>query len=410
MSKLVGRGHVARGAALLLLVVAAWLGVPGGVGVATAENVSQASFEFSPSGVPRTTYKRGTIEVHTSTVFENPGMKSLGGFPRRVQLFFDDDFNFSAAGVPSCTTSFGGSTTLAQAMSACGNARVGSGEASTAPSSNFPGCVLLFNGAQQAGRPTLVLFTRVTLTPNATANCANPATNNSGTTSVTLTGFLRRNPAGMPADYAGGSTLDVPNLDLAPLPLDDFTATVRRGRYVSARCHDADREWNTRTTFTYSGSSEPPDTINASQACEVRGGGNGGNGGGNGGNGGGNGGNGGGNGGNGGGNGGNGGGNGGNGGGDGGNGGGDGGTGGGNGGNGGGDGGNGGGDGGTGGAGGGGAPGGGPVSSGTASATGASGGFGGGSLPFTGLAVGTLALVAMGLLGAGFGLRRRVSR
>jgi hypothetical protein len=370
MSKLVGRGHVARGAALLLLVVAAWLGVPGGVGVATAENVSQASFEFSPSGVPRTTYKRGTIEVHTSTVFENPGMKSLGGFPRRVQLFFDDDFNFSAAGVPSCTTSFGGSTTLAQAMSACGNARVGSGEASTAPSSNFPGCVLLFNGAQQAGRPTLVLFTRVTLTPNATANCANPATNNSGTTSVTLTGFLRRNPAGMPADYAGGSTLDVPNLDLAPLPLDDFTATVRRGRYVSARCHDADREWNTRTTFTYSGSSEPPDTINASQACEVRGGGNGGNGG-NGGGGGGNGGNGG---------------------------------------NGGGDGGNGGGDGGTGGAGGGGAPGGGPVSSGTASATGASGGFGGGSLPFTGLAVGTLALVAMGLLGAGFGLRRRVSR
>jgi hypothetical protein len=128
--------------------------------------------------------------------------------------------------------------------------------------------VLLFNGTQQGGRPTIVLFTRVLAT-----DCSVPMNNTSGVTSVILTGVLKPNPPSLSADYAGGKMLDVDNIDSAPLPLDDFTASVRRGDYASARCHDPNREWNTQTKFTYSGgppSPQPPDTVTAQQACEVK--------------------------------------------------------------------------------------------------------------------------------------------
>jgi hypothetical protein len=150
-------------------------------------------------------------------------------------------------------------------MAACGSAKLGSGTASTAPASNFPGCVLAFNGKPSGGNPTIVLFTRVTLAPNGTANCANPASNTSGNTSVTLTGTLTN--AGV-SDF--GKKLTVPNVDSAPLPLDDFTTTVKRGSYVSIRCNDADKQWNIRATFAYSGSGQSPDTVSSSQPCTVK--------------------------------------------------------------------------------------------------------------------------------------------
>ena len=80
-------------------------------------------------------------------------------------------------------------------MAACERAKVGSGRASTAPPSNFNGCVLAFNGKKTNRRPTIVLFTRVTLAPNGRANCANPANNTSGNTSVTLKGDDQRGRA-----------------------------------------------------------------------------------------------------------------------------------------------------------------------------------------------------------------------
>jgi hypothetical protein len=264
--------RIGKGSAMLsVLALAAGVAL-GGMVDAAAANVSHATFEFTPNKAPQTGFKAGEIEVHTDTTFDNPGNKAQGGFTRRVQIFFDDDFRFTTSGIPRCAAVFTAGTTLAMAMQQCGQARVGTGTASTAPPSNFSACVLLFNGTPQGGRPTIILFTRVTTIVDGLANCANPAINISGHTSTTLKGVLKPNPPGLSGDYRGGRMLDVDNVDAAPLPLDDFTASVKRGRYVSARCSDRNREWNTQTRFTYSGgppSPQPSDTVMAAQGCTV---------------------------------------------------------------------------------------------------------------------------------------------
>jgi hypothetical protein len=232
----------------------------GGIAYAVTHNVSHASVTFAPSKVPKQSYKGGKITVHTDTVFAHPGDKAKGGFTHRVQIYFDDDVKFNTKDFPKCAGGFPSNTTMALAMAQCKNAKVGTGTASTAPPSNFPGCVLVFNGKPQAGKPTVVLYTRVTI-PGPTADCSDPAHNNKGTTSVTLTGVLK----GASGDL--GTQLDVNNIDVAPLPLDDFTASIKRSNYVAARCHDSNKTWNYKVVHTYSGSGEPPVTVTGSQKC-----------------------------------------------------------------------------------------------------------------------------------------------
>jgi hypothetical protein len=238
-------------------------------GLAWANNVSSENFTFTPSKVSKTTFTNGKIFVHTHTNYTHPGDKAHGGFAKTVTLLFDSDFRFTPGTLPKCAGAFASSTTLQQAYAACGpnggaskNALVGTGTASTAPASNFPGCVAAFNGQPSGGNPTIILFTRVTLAVNGTANCANPGNNTSGNTSVTLKGTLTN------AGVAGfAKKLTVPNIDTAPLPLDDFTTTVQRGNYVQGKCSHTPKTWKMRTTFAYSGAGEAPDTVNATQAC-----------------------------------------------------------------------------------------------------------------------------------------------
>lgn len=238
-------------------------------GLAWANNVSSENFTFTPSKVSKTTFTNGKIFVHTHTNYTHPGDKANGGFAKTVTLLFDSDFRFTPGTLPKCAGAFASSTTLKQAYAACGpnggatkNALVGTGTASTAPASNFPGCVAAFNGQPSGGNPTIILFTRVTLAVNGTANCANPGNNTSGNTSVTLKGTLTN------AGVAGfAKKLTVPNIDTAPLPLDDFTTTVQRGNYVQGKCSHTPKTWKMRTTFAYSGAGEAADTVNATQAC-----------------------------------------------------------------------------------------------------------------------------------------------
>jgi hypothetical protein len=138
---------------------------------------------------------------------------------------------------------------------------VGSGraEANAMMPGDVKGCVLAFNGQPSSGRPTLILFTRLQVT--GSINCSSPATNTNGNTSVTLLGVLK----GASGDF--GTQLDVNNIPQT-LPLSDFKVTVEKGSYVSARCHDANREWNLRTKFTYTSPSSTQ-TVNDSQTCQV---------------------------------------------------------------------------------------------------------------------------------------------
>jgi hypothetical protein len=275
--------RIRRRYAILVAVAATAFAALGATGVAQANNVSTLpTWSVTPSALPgngtggNPAFANVQLGVQTHTVFTSPGNKAAGGFTKTVTLRFDDDIKINLAGIPACTASFGSSTTIAQAWERCGpgadtspevNAYLSpfaavSGTSSTAPPSNFPGCTLVF----KKSATQLLLFARVTLVSNGTANCASPATNSAGNTSVTLTGTLS-NPTGV-ADYK--TLLTVPGVDQLALPLDDFKARIKRGAVFQARCKDANKLLNLRGTFVYSGgppSPEPTDTVNKTKAC-----------------------------------------------------------------------------------------------------------------------------------------------
>ncbi|MFL5891679.1 MAG: hypothetical protein ACJ75I_02980 [Solirubrobacterales bacterium] len=229
-----------------------------GAALAITNNASQVNFKFSPNtGLSKTAFKSGQIFVHTHTDFAHPGDKAHGGFVNRVQLYFDNDFKFNPGSVPVCNQSLA-NTNEKQAMAKCGTALVGKGtaQATSTAGATIPGCVIAFNGPKQGTNPTIILHSRFVISPP----CPNPSTSTAGTVDAILTGILK------PANKAGfGKMLDVPNIDTQPLPLKDFTTTVKRGSYVQARCSAS--PWRLQTKFTYSGTGQTPDTVNSTQAC-----------------------------------------------------------------------------------------------------------------------------------------------
>jgi hypothetical protein len=251
--------RIRRRRAAIIAVVAVGALAAAGAALAVTNNVSTVNFKFTPNSPPlsKTTFKSGKIFVHTHTDFLHPGIKAQGGFVKRVQLFFDSDFKFNTGSVPVCNKNLG-TLNMKQAMAACGNALVGTGTAqgTSTAGATIPGCVLDFNGPKNgAGQPTIKLFSRFVM-----SSCANPAQNTGGNTNVILTGTLK------PANKAGfGKMLDVPNIDTAPLPLKDFATTVKKGSYVQGRCSAS--PLRIQGIFTYSGSGQAPDTVNATQAC-----------------------------------------------------------------------------------------------------------------------------------------------
>jgi hypothetical protein len=236
---------------------------------------SLPTWKVTPANLPNGPgYGNAQLDVQTHTVYANPGDKPNGGYAKTVTLLFDNDIKLNMAGIPSCTATFGSGTTIATAWERCGpgadtapevNAYLSpptavSGTASTAPASNFPACTLVF---KRGGNPDrILLFARVTLVPNGTANCANPASNGSGNTSVTLTGTLGN--AGV-ADF--GRKLTVPNVDQLALPLDDFKAKIKRASAFQGRCSDANHQLGLRGTFAYSGTGQPADTVTKQFTC-----------------------------------------------------------------------------------------------------------------------------------------------
>ena len=123
-----------------------------GVGQAFANNTSSISLtpktSFTPSKVPKTTYKSGALFAHTHTTFTTPGTLASGGFAKTVTLMFDYDLKFnttgsrSAPGVRQRPDAGPGDRRL--------NTRIGTGTSSTAPAANLPGCVVAFNGTPWA--------------------------------------------------------------------------------------------------------------------------------------------------------------------------------------------------------------------------------------------------------------------
>ena len=239
-----------------------------GTPTAQTGNRSCVNFQILPSN-PHGTFHNSSLFVHTHTNYLHPGNKSQGGFAKTVTIDFDSDGRINFGTIPRCTPAQLSGKNISQAWRTCGpgagaahNAYLSpstgvSGRTSTAPPSNFNGCTLVFKGPQQN---QVLLYARVTLVANGTANCANPATNTAGNSTVLLTGTIAN------AGVAGfGKKLTVPGIANLPLPLDDFYATVKRGSYIQARCTAS--PWRVRGIFAYSGTGQKTDVSNATQPC-----------------------------------------------------------------------------------------------------------------------------------------------
>jgi len=229
-----------------------------GTAFAITNNTSTTNCTFTPSsGGVTNSFKSGGLFVHTHTNFAHPGVKGQGGFVKRVQLFFDNDMKFNTGAAPTCNVSLA-NTTQAQAMQRCGPSLIGRGTAQATNTTNgtIKGCVLAFNGKKSGTNPTIILHSRFPMN-----SCpANPSTSTGGAVDAILTGTLK------PANKAGfGKMLDVPNIDTQPLPLKDFTTTVKKGTYVQARCTAS--PLRVQAKFTYSGAGQAADTANATQPC-----------------------------------------------------------------------------------------------------------------------------------------------
>jgi len=238
----------------------------------TAVNQSCVNGSITPNTGLGSTFKNVSLFTHVSTKYLNPGNKASGGFAKTVSVLYDSDGRITPGTIPTCTTAQLSGKNIAQAWATCGpgagaahNAYLSpatgvSGRASTAPPSNFNGCTLVFRGPNSGANPTVVLYTRVTLVANGTANCNSPASNTGGNSTVLLTGTIA------PAGVAGfGKKLVTTGIDALPLPLDDFYATIQRGSYVQAKCTTA--PLRIRAVFQYSGTGQATDTANFSQPC-----------------------------------------------------------------------------------------------------------------------------------------------
>jgi hypothetical protein len=247
-----------RHAAILAIAVIGALAAAG-TAFAITNNTSTVAFKVTPNtGLSKTTYKNAALFVHTHTNFASPGNKAAGGFVKDVKLNFDSDIKFNTGSVPVCNKNLA-NTNEKQAMALCGTSLVGKGTAQATNTANatIPGCVIAFNGPKDgAGNPTIILHSRFVIAPP----CPNPSTSTAGSVDAILKGTLTN------AGIAGfGKKLDVPNIDTQPLPLKDFTTTVNKLSYVQARCSATPLQM--RSTFTYSGTGQSPDTVNSTYPC-----------------------------------------------------------------------------------------------------------------------------------------------
>jgi len=251
--------RIRRRRAAIFAVAAIGALAAAGAAFAITNNTSSLNFKFSPStGLSKTTYKSGSLFVHTHTNFAHPGDKANGGFVKDVKLYFDSDLKFNASAAPVCNKNLA-NTTEKQAMALCGTALVGKGtaQATSTAGATIPGCVIAFNGPKNgAGQPTIILHSRFVMNQP----CPNPSTSTAGSVDAILTGTVK------PANKPGyGLVLDTPNIDTQPLPLKDFTTTVSHGSYLQARCSASPLQ--IQAVFTYSGTGQSPDTVNATQPC-----------------------------------------------------------------------------------------------------------------------------------------------
>jgi hypothetical protein len=261
--------RTSRRLAVTLAVAAAGAWAVTGIALAgvasNGDNSNIDKFAVSPSKLPKKKFKAASTTFDLSNVYANPGNGNPGGAVHRTQIYVDDDIKFTPSAAAKCNpASISGNIPMSQAMAACGKAKVGSGPVAASANGAFVinGCALLFNGTPQGGKPTLLAFARTQVSNPSNISCADPANNNQGNASVLLQGILNKGSG----DF--GTLLDFNNIEQAsPFPLTKFYAKVKKGNYISAKCHDSNKTLNVKVAWTYNDGTQEIES--ASQKCKV---------------------------------------------------------------------------------------------------------------------------------------------
>jgi len=246
-------------------------------------------FSFSPSN-PHGLVTSGRLHFGTNTTYTGPTETTT-----RIQLQFDDDFQFNPDSFPKCNPAdLSGNITMQQALQECGPAAGAANNAWLWPAAaNFSNgtaqfelgpegptaCVLVFNGSGSTSE--VLLFIRAKVDQLAgPMDCAGPTTNTDGDTSFLVSGDLKANPA-IGGDFTDpdncsapgprrGCQIDLNNVSNGPMRLARLNVVrIMRANWVRASCVDppaGNRQWNLRATFTYA-TPAGTQTVNKSQTC-----------------------------------------------------------------------------------------------------------------------------------------------
>ena len=236
--------------------------------VAYAANTTTGNQTMKVSGkLSKKSFKNVTLTTETTFLYNgDPGTPTnptlTPAAARDVKLKFDDDIKFTTKGLKTCKDSQIEQTTPQQALAACGKAKVGSGSATVcivatpgSPCAKFSAVITAFNGTPKGKNPTILLHTRV----------------DALSSTVILVGTLKGGGSG---DF--GTTLDVVVPATVPTSATDFVVKInkkykhkgKKYSYVSARCHDKNKQLNLQTTITYA-SPEDADHPTSSQKCST---------------------------------------------------------------------------------------------------------------------------------------------
>src|SRR5215203_4626302 len=226
--------RIRRRYAVILALAAA--GAVAVAGIAIAAPTSTYDFKFTPNKVPKKKYKGGAFSSVLDTSYTNPGNSNPGGAVERTQIYLDKNWKINPKEAKKCSASQLSNQTMAGAMAACKKAKVGKGIATANANGAFiiNGCVLLFNGKPQGGKPTLQVFTRVQASNPSNISCSDPSH----------------------------------NTQAAQFPLELFDTKIKKDKYFSARCKAKSKKWKSKTKWTYNDGTTLTDS--GTQKCKVK--------------------------------------------------------------------------------------------------------------------------------------------
>src|SRR3954453_24093654 len=107
--------RIRRRSALIFALIAGGALVVAGVAMATT---SSFTFSFSPSKVPKKTYKAGSLTSNLVTSYTKPGNNVPGGAVDRTQLFLDQNWKINPKAASQCSAKQLAGKTMKQAMAA----------------------------------------------------------------------------------------------------------------------------------------------------------------------------------------------------------------------------------------------------------------------------------------------------